>query len=54
MIYHLLSKLTDESREQIDIQIEKNEENEGENQLIIKKVTKEEKQKLIAEDNQNK
>ena len=54
MIYHLLSKFTDEIREQIYIQIEKNEENEGENQLIIKKVTKEEKQKLIAEDNQNK
>ena len=54
MIYHLLSKLTDEVREQIYLQIEKNEENDGDNQLVIKKVTKEEKQKLIVEDNQNK
>lgn len=51
MIYHLLSRLSDEAREQIYISIEKNEEIEGEDKLIIKKVTKEEKQKLIQEDN---
>ena len=51
MIYHLLSKLSDEARDQIYLNIERNEENEGEDKLIIKKVTKEEKQKLISEDN---
>jgi poly(A)-specific ribonuclease len=54
MIYHLLSKLSEEQRDQIYIQIEKNEEKDGEDKLIIKKVTKEEKQKLISEDNQKK
>ena len=54
MIYHLLSKLTDEIRSQIYIEIEKNNENNEEDKLIIKKVTKEEKQKLIGEDNQKK
>ena len=54
MICHLLSKLSEEQRDQIYIQIEKNEEKEGEDKLIIKKVIKEEKQKLISEDNQKK
>ena len=55
MVFHLLSKLSEEERNQIYIEIEKNEENnQGEDKLVIKKVTKEEKQKLIAEDNQKK
>ena len=54
MIFHLLSKLTDEIRNQIYIEIEKKDENPNEDKLIIKKVTKEEKQKLIAEDNEKK
>ena len=53
MIFHLLSKLNDEMRNQIYIEIEKSNEN-NEDKLIIKKVTFEEKQKLIAEDNQKK
>ena len=55
MVFHLLSKLTDEVRSQIFIEIEKNEENnQGEDKLVFKKVTKEEKQKLIEEENQKK
>jgi poly(A)-specific ribonuclease len=55
MVFHLLSKLSGEERNQIYIEIERNEDNnQGEDKLVIKKVTKEEKQKLIAEDNQKK
>lgn len=54
MVFHLLSKLTNEIRNQIYIEIEKNEENPSEDKLVIKKVTIEERQKLIEEYNQQK
>ena len=56
MIYHLLSKITEEIRNQIYIEIEKNDEkNEGgEDKIIIRKVSEEEKQKLVSEDNKKK
>lgn len=55
LVLHLLGKLSEEVRSQIYIEIEKSgENNQDDDKLVIKKVTKEEKQKLIAEDNQKK
>ena len=51
MIYHFLSKLSDEIKNKIYIDIEKNEENPSDDKIIIQKVTKEERDKLIEESN---
>ena len=51
MVYHFLSKISEEMRNKIYIDIEKNEENSLEDKLIIKKVTTEERNKLIEESN---
>ena len=49
MIYHFVAKISEEIRNKIYIDIEKNEENPAEDKLIIQKVTKEERDKLIEE-----
>ena len=51
MIYHFISKLKEEIKNRIYIDIEKNEENPGDDKIIIQKVTKEERDKLIDESN---
>ena len=51
MIYHFIAKISEEIRNNIYIDFEKNEENPADDKIIIKKVTKEEKEKLIEEAN---
>ena len=51
MIYHFVSKISEEIRNNIYIDIEKNEDNPAEDKIIIQKVTKEEREKLIEESN---
>ena len=51
MVYHFIASIKEEIRNNIYIDIEKNEENPSEDILLIKKVTKEEKEKLIEESN---
>ena len=51
MIYHFISKLKEEIKNKIYIDIEKNEENPSDDKIIIQKVTKEERDKLIDESN---
>ena len=51
MIYHFISKLKEEIKNKIYIDIEKNEEHPGDDKIIIQKVTKEERDKLIDESN---
>ena len=51
MIYHFIAKISEEVRNKIYIDIEKNEENPNEDKLVIYKVTKEERDKLIEESN---
>ena len=46
MIYHFVSIISEEIRNNIYIDIEKNEENPSEDKIIIQKVTKEEREKL--------
>ena len=51
MVYHFVAKISEEIRNNIYIDIEKNEENPSEDKIIIQKVTKEERDKLIEESN---
>ena len=51
MVYHFIAVLSEEIKNKIYIDIEKNEENSSEDKLIIQKVTKEERDKLIEESN---
>ena len=51
MIYHFVSKISEDIRNNIYIDIEKNEDNPSDDKIIIQKVTKEEREKLIEESN---
>ena len=51
MVYNFVAKISEEIRNNIYIDIEKNEENPSEDKIIIQKVTKEERDKLIEESN---